>query len=353
MVAIEFEMNESLKNWSENAKTVFDRLQDDESRSLFNLKNRFLTDLNVDNEAWIDEISKLYDDWNPHGILKEHGDNIVIYGSGHDGRIVAKILRKAGIVPKCFCETHQVLKETVDGISVKNIEDIVGNPKNAYVIASDKYRHEIYSYLVSRNISTSRIYISTYRYPMIFRGNQYFDVFEPGNEEVFLDAGAYDGDSIERFYNWAGESAKSAYAIEPMPEMCNRILAMSEGRDITVMCGAVWSSDEKLYFSDLGSASRMDNTGAFSIDGIAIDCIDYKNIPTFIKMDIEGAELEALRGAINIIRKHKPRLAICVYHKPNDVVEIGKYILDLVPEYKLWIRHYTSLIYETVMYASL
>ncbi len=69
-------------------------------------------------------------------------------------------------------------------------------------------------------------------------------------------------------------------------------------------------------------------------------------------MDVEGAELKSLIGAKNTIIKNKPRLAICVYHKPEDICEIPEYILSLVPEYKFYLRHYSSINWETVLYAS-
>ncbi|MBQ6133871.1 MAG: FkbM family methyltransferase [Lachnospiraceae bacterium] len=69
-------------------------------------------------------------------------------------------------------------------------------------------------------------------------------------------------------------------------------------------------------------------------------------------MDIEGAEYKALKGAEKTIRKYKPRLAICVYHKPNDIVRLGGLILRMVLEYRFWIRHYTADFCETVLYAS-
>ena len=68
-------------------------------------------------------------------------------------------------------------------------------------------------------------------------------------------------------------------------------------------------------------------------------------------MDIEGAELMALQGAEKIIRKYKPKLAVCVYHKPEDIIEILKYTLELNPEYKIHLRHYSNYFWETVMYA--
>ena len=72
----------------------------------------------------------------------------------------------------------------------------------------------------------------------------------------------------------------------------------------------------------------------------------------FIKMDIEGSELEALKGAKNTIKRHKPRLAICIYHKIEDFYTIPKYIKELVPEYKLYVKHHTDREWETVLYAS-
>ena len=72
---------------------------------------------------------------------------------------------------------------------------------------------------------------------------------------------------------------------------------------------------------------------------------------TFLKMDIEGSELAALRGAERIIREQRPKLAICVYHKPEDMWEIPGFILNCHPDYKLYLRHYSISYTETVLYA--
>uniref|UniRef100_UPI0025DD2048 FkbM family methyltransferase n=1 Tax=uncultured Succinivibrio sp. TaxID=540749 RepID=UPI0025DD2048 len=77
----------------------------------------------------------------------------------------------------------------------------------------------------------------------------------------------------------------------------------------------------------------------------------FSESPTLIKMDIEGAELDSLKGASEIISKLKPKLAICIYHLPLDFYEIPKYLKALVPEYKFKIRQHEDLFWETVLYA--
>ncbi len=89
-----------------------------------------------------------------------------------------------------------------------------------------------------------------------------------------------------------------------------------------------------------------------TIDSVALD--DYfadKEPPTFIKMDVEGAELDALHGAERIIREHKPKLAVCIYHKKEDLVDIPKYLIGLDVGYKFYVRNYSLCGVETVLYA--
>ncbi len=72
---------------------------------------------------------------------------------------------------------------------------------------------------------------------------------------------------------------------------------------------------------------------------------------TFIKLDVEGAELETLKGAERTIKEYKPRLAISIYHKPSDIYEIPELLMEYRSDYKFYIRHYTSYVWETVLYA--
>lgn len=123
---------------------------------------------------------------------------------------------------------------------------------------------------------------------------------------------------------------------------------------VTVIPCAVYSSDgiEPFTFSDTSFGSRILASGNSWVQAVAIDHILPKFNPTIVTMDIEGAELEALKGAEQTIRSSKPDLAICVYHSPAHLWEIPLFIHELGLDYKFYLRNYTSLVGETVLYAT-
>lgn len=110
---------------------------------------------------------------------------------------------------------------------------------------------------------------------------------------------------------------------------------------------------QKVYLSQGEGNSTISKDEKGRIEGkvVALDHILDGEKVTFIKMDIEGAEQSALRGAEQIIRAQRPALAICLYHKVEDMLEIPVWIKKLVPEYKIYIRHYSNEVYDTVCYA--
>ena len=80
------------------------------------------------------------------------------------------------------------------------------------------------------------------------------------------------------------------------------------------------------------------------------DCLEGKRV-TYIKMDIEGEEYEALEGAKKVITEQKPKLAVCIYHKAFDIFKLPRLILEMNPEYLFYLRHYSFEGGETVLYA--
>jgi hypothetical protein len=105
------------------------------------------------------------------------------------------------------------------------------------------------------------------------------------------------------------------------------------------------------FLSDENMTSLITNSGETIIEVDTIDNMVDDCRSTFIKMDIEGAELAALRGAKKTIIESKPKHAICVYHKPEDLVTIPQYISSIVKDYKYFLRHHQYISWETVLYA--
>lgn len=109
----------------------------------------------------------------------------------------------------------------------------------------------------------------------------------------------------------------------------------------------------ELYFYEQGSSSYLTTKERSNsiVTIAAIDEITECRNATWIKMDIEGAEWDALHGAERVIRKNRPKLTICIYHSDEDMIRIAEWVHETVPKYKLYVRHHTRRDHETVLYA--
>jgi FkbM family methyltransferase len=180
---------------------------------------------------------------------------------------------------------------------------------------------------------------------------QYFEDFLDLSRdgEVFVDVGCYDGsNSLEFIRRVPGYQA--VHALEPDPENFARCRqALSGYRDVSVHNLALGATRGTLGLTPGGSGSRISPSGPIQVQvGILDEVLDRQ--PTFVKMDIEGGECEALCGARRTIERFHPRLAICVYHKVGDFYRVPRLVLDMREDYDVFLRHYTESIYETVMF---
>lgn len=181
--------------------------------------------------------------------------------------------------------------------------------------------------------------------------DQYFEDFMKYKNEVFVDAGGFDGDTTEEFINRYPDY-KKVYLFEPsLKNMEDAKKRLKNRRDINFISLGLSDSQGTLYFNaDAGSASAITNGIGDSISVVTLDKeLEDKQI-SFIKMDLEGWEMNALRGAEITIRNNKPKLAIAVYHSAKDFREIPQFLLKINPSYKVFLRHYTQGWSETVMY---
>jgi len=189
---------------------------------------------------------------------------------------------------------------------------------------------------------------------------EYFnqDILALSDNEVFIDLGAYKGDTIESFISQVKGKYKKIIAFEPDQESMlslNRYILEKNINNVIVYKLASWNKKEILKFREEGSfISQISDMGTSSTNANSLDNVLFDAVPaTFIKMDIEGAECKTIEGAENIIKKYRPKLAICVYHRADDIFEIPLAIKKLVPEYKLYLRQHSNSFLDTVLYATL
>lgn len=181
--------------------------------------------------------------------------------------------------------------------------------------------------------------------------NQYFEPFLSLNPtgESFVDVGGFDGYTTLQFIKRCPLFNK-VYFFEPGVDYLNKARKLlSCYNNIEYIEAAVSEKRGSVYFSLNDSSSMMSESGGVSVNTEKIDDIISEPV-TFIKMDIEGSESLAITGAINTIKQYHPRLAISVYHKPDDYIEIPKLVLSIRDDYDIYMRHYTEGVDETVMF---
>jgi FkbM family methyltransferase len=180
--------------------------------------------------------------------------------------------------------------------------------------------------------------------------------------DVVIDCGGCYGDTAMMFAHHAGNTGR-VYSFEFIPsniEIFNKNIALNpEIKNVEIVKHPLWvESNLKLYYKDDGPGSLVSSEEIENADGIVStitidDFIKSNSIQkvSYIKMDIEGSELPALKGAVNTIRTFKPKLAISIYHSMDDFVDIPLFIEGLNLNYKLYLGHHTIHTEETVIYA--
>lgn len=181
--------------------------------------------------------------------------------------------------------------------------------------------------------------------------------------DVVIDAGGCYGDTALYFAHEVGDTGK-VYSFEFMPDSLaifeqNMALNPELLRKINLVKKPLWSNSGVPLFVEGGGPGARVSPNAKQADATRVETLAIDDLASnekldrvdFIKMDIEGAELEALHGAENTIRKFRPKLAISVYHKLNDYWEIAQYIDSLGLGYQFALRHFTIHAEESVLFA--
>lgn len=229
-----------------------------------------------------------------------------------------------------------------------------------YNSLEDDLSKKTFEYVLKGRVSGNSEYFAK-----CYVSNQYYpdDIIKFSDNEVIVDLGAYNGDTFAEFIKLCPEY-KSAYCFEPEEECFKQLKLIVDkqvksGKSAFAIKKGAWNESCKLKFSHssgtegtiLFDSSNEDEENICIIDVASVDD-EVKECVTYMKMDIEGSELAALHGAKRQISENKPKLAVCVYHKTEDFLDIWNYLRSLVPEYKFYLRHHMEHhISETVLYA--
>ena len=181
--------------------------------------------------------------------------------------------------------------------------------------------------------------------------NAYFEPFLKLKEknESFVDVGGFDGFTTSEFIKRC-PLYDDIYFFEPEQKNLDLAKVKLEGfKNISFIKAGLSNKKQILKFDISGSSSKISENGTVEILVEKLDDIVKKPV-TFIKMDIEGSEKEAIEGSYNVIKNYHPKLAIAVYHKMEDFWVIPELILGIRNDYDVYLRHYTEGITETIMF---
>jgi len=340
-------------------------------------------------------------------------NRLVIFGAGGLGRKIARILNRMGHTPLAFCDNNPQLWNTeMNGVKVLSVNDAIASfPSAVFMIAI--WHPSRTEGLKARAAALRRLgcqevtcFIPLFwKYPELFLPNmfwevpqrlvgqesaaqagrdlfdkagqsefdrqlrfhltgdasvlfdpapgyQYFpgDLIELSDDEVFVDCGAYDGDSVRDFCAVSGGRFRRILAFEPDPENFRRLQSSVNDTRIVTRCSAVGAERATLHMSSSGASSSVSDYGDVEIECTTLDELLADEEPTFIKMDIEGAEIDALRGAAETLRRCRPTLAICVYHAPDHLWRVPLLLNELLPGSRLSLRSHMLDGFDTVCY---
>lgn len=222
-----------------------------------------------------------------------------------------------------------------------------------YEMLEDDFSRQTYFYmLMFRLIPTAFFYLEE----VDLKGSQYFrtELIPEHKNGVYVDCGCYDGGTVHDFMTAYGEDYKAIYFFEPLPLQYKTCCVNTKNlKNIFSYQEGVGKEKGSFYFQEAGDSSCLSDSGNIKIQ---VDTLDskVKEPITFLKMDIEGAEMDALRGAERHLREDKPINAICVYHLLEDLIDIPLYLENINPNQRFHLRKYNDLIktnpFEIVFY---
>lgn len=379
--------------------------------SEFSFENQLEEVLNKDITTLINKQNMAFEQ-----LIAATGETFILFGAGRLGRTTLAGLRKAGVKPLAFADNNPKLWNTsIEGLRVLSPQDAVSQFSQKAIFVITVYTSQpVWKQLTALGLKILSFASLAWHYPQaltphggvelphkIFNQSEtirealslwaddtsrleyvkqlewrttldnsvlpphlpqeaiYFpgDLIRPIADDVFVDCGAFDGDTVSEFIKGKGVGFAQIVAIEPDPANCKALqtrvtnLPQETQNKILIIQSAAGSQDSMVTFNATGTAGSSIGEGSYQVQSTPLDELVGQYKPTYIKMDIEGAEPEALLGSRQIIKKDAPVLAICLYHTQEHLWQIPLLIRSLSDQYSFYLRRYADECWEIVMYA--
>lgn len=214
----------------------------------------------------------------------------------------------------------------------------------------DDFSRKVFADVINFRISGKPEYLKGITTP---KSEVYTDIIRPHGNEVYVDLGAYTGDTIAELLEYTDGRYEKIYALEPDRRNFRKLSVSTEGMEnVEIFNCAVWECDTELMFADRsGRQSAVSQTGKPK-EARSVDSILAGGRADIIKMDVEGAENEAVNGALKTIEAYRPKLMISLYHRNCDIFSLPLKIKRINPDYRLFMRHQPYIpAWETNLYA--
>ena len=235
----------------------------------------------------------------------------------------------------------------------------------------DFFNHDVQSLNTYDAILNSMLLGTTEPLLPIADSRPFFDKFGFFNrdQEIFVDAGAYVGDSLERFIWSVNGVFRQVHAFEPglaqfqalkkrverlsqeWALITENIFLVNKGLSSKNRQAMIEYADNLIQMSVTKNVCLPDDTRAGRIELVSLDSYFDGQKFTLLKVDVEGSERELIQGARESIAAYKPRIALSVYHYPTDIFELPLQLKEINKSYSFTLGHHSSQLMDTVLYA--
>ena len=277
--------------------------------------------------------------------VKKYSD--IIEELGQDIFIVIAFASEGEQVLQRFQELAELHETVAPHLSLFGGEELVSS---TWLEQHQEQLQQVYDRLADDQ--SRRVFAATLNYKLSGKIDYLFQcttaraedlqLFSWGEEEVYMDLGAYNGDTVQEFLQLVQGRYRQLIAVEPDRKNCKKLRALAErlefGR-LTIHQVGIWSEQGELGFSDSGgrqSSFCLKPKNVVPVNSIDNLAEDYPI--SYIKMDVEGAEVQALQGGERTIRQYAPKLFVAAYHYDADLYRLPLLLWSMVPEYKIYLR---------------